>query len=73
MAMGARGLAKALHRKKINQLAEDLQQTKLESGSAGTEADNILREGWSKLISSHLNPKAINRSSRDCRICHTEL
>lgn len=75
MAMGARGLAKALHKKKINMLAEDLQQTKLEKNllEADTDAANILREGWSKLISHHLSPKTSNHLSRDYRICHTEL
>lgn len=77
MALGARGLAKALHKSKINRLAESLQRTKLESSNllkTTSEADSILREGWSKLISSHLTQKAHSRSSSKSRVCcHTNL
>lgn len=76
MAMGARGLAKALHRKKINKLAEDLQKTKLAGESliaASVEAELILREGWSKLIDSQIIQRSISRSSSDSIVCHTEL
>jgi|GEM_PF-553380 len=76
MSTGARSLINTLHTKTINKLAEDLQQAKLVNGSpleGNIEAEMILREGWSKLLSRRLNPKAGNRSSRDYRICHTML
>lgn len=76
MAMGARGLAKALHRNKISKLAENLQKTKLENASAlaaSVEAELILREGWSRLIDNQLSQKYITRLSSDNLICHTAL
>lgn len=78
MAIGARGLAKALPRSKINKLAEVLQKSKLyDSYTLSTDdrsADSILREGWSNLISSRLNPKPLSNLGSYNRICcHTEL
>ena len=78
MAMGARGLSKALPVNKISQLAEVLKKTKLLKANAIGDDNpliqSILREGWSNLISSRFSPKLSNISSRDSRVCcHTEL
>lgn len=76
MTMGARGLARSLPRNKINNLALELQKTKNDSGlfEAETEAANILREGWSSLITSRLTPKGIPDLRRNHRLCcHTTL
>lgn len=76
MAMGARGLSRLLPRSKINNLASELQRTKIDTGlfEAETEAVSILREGWSSLITSRLTPKGVSNLRRDHRLCcHTAL
>lgn len=78
MVIGARGLAKKLHKNKISSLAEKLQKVKAEAISLpekNAKADRILREGWSKLITRQLSPaKSITRSDFSHRLCcHTEL
>ncbi|HUW28854.1 MAG TPA: hypothetical protein VMV97_09600 [Sulfuriferula sp.] len=76
MAMGARGLAKSLPRSKINNLASELQRTKIDSGlfEAETEATSILHEGWSSLITNRLTPKGVPNLRRNHGLCcHTAL
>lgn len=77
MAIGARGLTKALNKNKINKLAVGLQKTKLNFDflEASLEASNILREAWSNLITSRLTPSRskvkLDSEHRVC--CHTTL
>lgn len=76
MAMGARGLARSLPRSKINNLASELQRTKINSGlfEAETEAASILHEGWSSLITNRLAPKGVPVLRRNHGLCcHTVL
>lgn len=76
MAMGARGLARSLPRSKINNLASELQRTKIDSGLFGaeTEAASILLEGWSSLITSRLTPQRVPNLRRNHGLCcHTIL
>lgn len=76
MAMGARGLSKSLSRSKINNLASELQKTKIDSVlfEAETEATSILHEGWSSLITSRLTPKDVPNLPRNHGLCcHTAL
>lgn len=78
MVVGARGLAKKLHKNKISSLAEKLLKVKTESISVSeknAKADSILREGWSKLVTRQLNPaKSATSSDFNHRLCcHTKL
>lgn len=78
MVVGARGLAKKLHKNKISSLAGKLLKVKTEAISNSekkAKADSILREGWSKLVTRQLNPvKSETRSYFSHRLCcHTKL
>lgn len=76
MALGARGLARSLPRRKINKLASELQRTKTGSGlfETETEAASILHEGWSNLITSRLTLKGVQNLRHNPALCyHTAL
>lgn len=75
MATGARGLSRSLPRSKINNLASELQRTKIDSGLFETEieATSILHEGWSSLITSILTPRAPTLHRNHGLCCHTAL
>lgn len=72
MALGARGLARALPKNKISKLADGLLKSKLEVSDflgSSNQANSILREGWSNLISSQLSSKVESRLGSDQYIC----
>jgi fructokinase len=75
MALGARGLAKALPRNIINKLALKISKAKFNEDNVKFDAANNLREGWSRLISARLAPNpAVRLSSSENRVCcHTSL
>ena len=73
MALGARGLAKALPKNVINKLALKISKVESNVHNGKLEAESNLREGWSRLISTRLANPAASLSSNNRVCCHTSL